>query len=141
MTDPTPTRAEELVPCPAHLCGSDIGFCGLCGTAGAVTKATADDYLRAQRRTTVLEVPPMSDEDREELMQLARREAGALLVMDEQTWSVPPVEERPDGFTCLGFIRGRWEQVRYSATYGGWQVRRGGGFFHPDHFAPLPKTP
>lgn len=73
--------AEELVPCPAHLCGTDIGFCGLCGTAGAVTKAMADDYHRMQgRRTTVPEVPPMSDEDREELMQLARREAGALLV-------------------------------------------------------------
>ena len=37
---------------------------------GALTTAPA----------AVLEVPPMSDEDREELMQLARREAGALLL-------------------------------------------------------------
>lgn len=81
--------AEELVPCPAHLCGSDIGFCGLCGTAGAVTKAMSDDYLRMQRRTTVLEVPPMSDEDREELMQLARREAGALLVENYHVHPTP----------------------------------------------------
>lgn len=53
-------------------------------------------------------------------------------------WELPPVGKRPDGFTCLAFIRGRWEQARYCATYGGWQIKKGGGFFQPDHFAPLP---
>lgn len=39
--------SSEMVPCPAHLCGTDIGFCGLCGLEGAVTKEIADTYWKS----------------------------------------------------------------------------------------------
>lgn len=65
----------------------------------------------------------------------------ALSTSPAPEWTVPPVETRPDGFTCLAFINGRWEQARYDATHEGWQIKYGGGFFDPKHFAPLPKEP
>lgn len=38
-------RRNDMVPCPAYNCGDHhIGFCGLCGTAGEVTKEMAKEY-------------------------------------------------------------------------------------------------
>lgn len=50
IMDAAPARSkqdrEEMVPCPAMKCGTGHGICGLCGTAGEVTREEAEDYAR-----------------------------------------------------------------------------------------------
>lgn len=35
-------------------------------------------------------------------------------------WMPPPIAERPNGFECLIWHRGRWRHVCWSATHQGW---------------------
>lgn len=56
-------------------------------------------------------------------------------------WQPPSRSERPDGFECLIWHRGRWRHVIWNATHAGWQFDYGSamtidGIDRP--FAPLP---
>ena len=57
-------------------------------------------------------------------------------------WMPPAPAERPDGFECLIWHRGRWRHVMWIATYQGWMF--GYASAHtmdaPDRlYAPLPE--
>lgn len=60
-------------------------------------------------------------------------------------WSPPPASERPDGFECLIWHRGRWRHVCWHVKYLGWMFGYASAFA-PDSstrfYAPLPeRTP
>lgn len=58
-------------------------------------------------------------------------------------WTPPPVAERPDGFRCLAFHRGKWRDVVWVASHRGWMMHYGSEFFLDGarQFAPLPPLP
>lgn len=58
-------------------------------------------------------------------------------------YKLPPPEEREDGFECLAFHRGKWEHVKWVASYGQFILGYGGAFIRDGDraFAPLPPKP
>lgn len=55
-------------------------------------------------------------------------------------WFPPPIPERPDGFECLIWHRGRWRHVKWQTRHEGWTFGYGCAFTSDlgRVFAPLP---
>ena len=56
-------------------------------------------------------------------------------------WFPPPMADRPDGFECLVWHRGKWRHMRWASDLQGWERRCGGAYLPGDLgrlFAPLP---
>lgn len=59
-----------------------------------------------------------------------------------KVWSPPPVHERPEGFECLVWHRGRWRHVRWVRNHKMWMFGYGSPGIDNDlgrQFAPLPE--
>jgi len=56
------------------------------------------------------------------------------------TWKPPA--ERPDGFECLAFHRGKWRHVKWQGHLPGWSLGYGSAFIMDGDraFAPLPEN-
>lgn len=58
-------------------------------------------------------------------------------------WTLPPVADRPDGFRCFAFHRGKWRDVVWVAVHKGWMTHFGSALFRDEdrQFAPLLPLP
>lgn len=63
--------------------------------------------------------------------------------VDDKPWTLPPVADRPYGFRCLAFHRGKWHDVVWISNHRVWMTHTGSGFFRDEDrlFAPLPPLP
>lgn len=74
--------------------------------------------------------------------ELAKELPEILEAIDNNTpWFPPAIAERPDGYECLVWHRGRWRHVKWVAQWQGWQFGYATAHIPGDLgrlFAPLP---
>lgn len=61
--------------------------------------------------------------------------------IENKPWFPPAIADRPDGYECLVWHRGKWRHLRWVTEYKGWMRGYGSGYLPGDTgrlFAPLP---
>lgn len=63
--------------------------------------------------------------------------------MMADAWKPPAIADRPNGYRCLAFHRGKWRDVIWVKAHGGWMTHFSSAFFLDGDrkFAPLPPLP